>query len=141
MDITNDTKAKVFAQYLGQHVAIAGKKYKLGTLITSNRKEVDLFYAIDNVSQLILKPLSKISESDAVLVAKQCGYDEETFGIERLPAIGKRIAKSVIKLNTEDLDCLQIVFAYQYLQSMGYDMPNHYLNGKNLYEAGLAIYE
>lgn len=31
--------------------------------------------------------------------------------------------------------------AFQFLQSKGYDLPNWYLGGKTLYEAGLCIYE
>lgn len=85
MEISNEVKAKVFAQYLGQKVYIGGKKYVLGALTTTDRKNVDLFYACDNVSQMLLRPLSEITDEEIKeLVKIFLNKEPSVFSIERV---------------------------------------------------------
>ena len=40
-----------------------------------------------------------------------------------------------------NINIRSILLCFQYLQSEGYDLPQHLLGGKTLQECGLAIYE
>jgi hypothetical protein len=157
MEITNEIKAKVFAQYLGQY---SYKDYSAQGLGIRREKlvgveENGIIWIWDALShraenrpdaKLILKPLSSITDEDAIEVAKlQQEYEQK----EEI-----RVAFSIDEKNNGCLDCLieykgyshdywQPVYSptFQYLQSKGYDLPNYLLGGKTLKEAGLAIYE
>lgn len=121
-----ETRAKVFAQYLGQPVTGNGRKYNINY-------------------QLILKPLSAITDEDANAVAKM-------FAIpgDKLMATGKGLVRRIFDQTEEEDEFagLEVLRVYQYLQSKGYDVPNHLLGSnkscggcKTLKEAGLAVYE
>lgn len=131
MNITNETKAKVFAQYLGHNIYWQAI---IGTLNAHNL--VGASSPIED-ARLLLKPLSAISDEDALDVAKflwpnnteyQKAYDGKYY---------------VDNLFNEDFEMYSpnSITIYQILQSKGYDLPNYLLGGKTLHEAGLAIYE
>ena len=133
MEITNEIKAKVFAQYFGQEYksesldklwGIEKRIFNDGgalNLITKSNIKSDLI--------LVLKPLSAITDKDAIEIAKISGFNYriETEQFELSGALYS--------------DFHDIPMAYQHLQSKGYDLPNYLLNGKTLQEVGLAIYE
>lgn len=162
--ITDELRAKVLAQYLGQ-------KFKALNDIDEeyfNCKQGDLFIlklinygslqiqASDDCEswnlgfetdgsymcdwfdtkdfKLLLKPLSAITDVDVIEVAKELGlgHFKDTEGFIKAMKEGENLKVGKMLKN---------VFAYQYLQSKGYDLPNYYLNGKTLQEVGLAIYE
>ncbi len=142
MEITNEIKAKVFAQYLGQMAKIkTPDECEEGE---EGMENVDITgYFISTVSNhdrfhkyfLILNPLSYITDEDAIslyLVTTKTTWYAQMIEVEIL-ASGKDIAASGGYMNN--------VFAYQFLQSKGYDLPNFLLGGKTLQELGLAIYE
>ena len=160
MEITNENKAKVFAQYLGQKIELdnGGSKVRNRKLIAvggiddveyvklrlgdpGKNQFVHSVFFRDETFKLILKPLSAITDQDAIEVATYNGYDFEDFDNDRLVIIGKKIAKSLGGVNTETLDPQDLIFTYESLRYKGYDLPNFYLKGKTLKEAGLAIYE
>lgn len=153
--ITKDIKASVIAQYIGQMVKtttrIAQGEGKPFRYLKGQLKEIDLGMAdsflgvlLENEKiesnhenyntdqcKLILKPLSEISDDDALAVQKI--YDGnitlhfETNKITR----GKKFAN-------DPMLCYE---AYQYLISKGYDIKHRFLGGLTLQQAGLAIYE
>jgi hypothetical protein len=150
MEITNDIKAKVFAQYSEENIEYTkeiGRKYyftkidfEKGYLSENNGCTFDI-----SEVKLILKPLSAMLREDAIEVAK---LQQEKFGE------GLKISLHIDDKNYGCLDCLiewdghrhdywQPVYSptLQYLQSKGYDLPQYLLGGKTLHEAGLAIYE
>ena len=137
MEITNEIKAKVFAQYLGQRTNV-GKLYDI---------HLDGYYKCEinienwatgrldnNQLKLILKPISKITDEDAIEVGKK-------FGGGSL-ANGKWIVDSLFRTDeSNSFYVIDIILIYQFLKSKGYDLPHYLLNGKTLQECGLAIHE
>lgn len=180
MEISNEIKAKVFAQYLGQMcrhfpdsikdrklIAVGGiddKEY-YSLRLGANGGHVGTAYIENNNWKLILKPLSKISDEDAIEVAKILGF--EILNAEyKVHRTGKRVfivekgndefATEGCKLffKNESLDGFivsnnlphdfspdSVCLAFQFLQSRGYDLPQYLLDGKTLFESNLAIYE
>lgn len=148
MEITNETKAKVFAQYLGNKCYRGGTPDETLTGITDEG-----FYFADgdlhpfkNPIKLMLKPLSAIRDEDAIEVAKL----QQEFKNQK----GIKVGFHIDDKNNGCLDCIiewggykhdywQPVYSptFQYLQNKGYDLPNYLLGGKTLQKAGLAIYE
>jgi len=130
MEITNEIKAKVFAQYLGQYV-ICDSEYH-GKKELNGRSLFGL-----PPCKIILKPLSAITDEDAIEVAQLImgGFEALKNGKAFIKQIDKR--ESMV-LHFHPLNTFQ---AFQFLQSKGYDLPNYLLGGKTLNEVGLAIYE
>lgn len=126
MEITNESSEKVFAQYWPCEYTWEGtqkrRKLKLESISVLIGSKV-------GSAKLLLKPLSSITDEDAIEVAKMSSVDVSRLGHEYVVNFGKRIANS-INLSWQ---------IYSYLQSHGYDLPNYLLGGKTLIEAGLAI--
>lgn len=168
-EISNETKAKVFAQYWepdAVRIKDIDNCEKIGFPLNDFVKKVFMPMGIcdngvgiicfgdpkgrydqenyDNI-KLLLTPLSKISDEDAIEVAnilKQRGVnkEEETSVIEeKEDLINALIGQTDYEIN--DVPTPLILQIYQYLQSRGYDLPSFYLNGKTLFEAGLCIYK
>lgn len=172
MEIKKETKAKVFAQYLGQrclsgHWLVGvnfGNEITRPLLMTENKGSTTIDWEADfNMDMLELKPLSSITDDDAIEVAKIIRKDEEfkissiskdsviieskdgfvtiflDFGIT---SVYKEYESQKIDRCPESfIDDYKIVSVYLYLQSKGYDLPNYLLGGKTLKETGLATYE
>lgn len=139
MEISNEIKAKVFAQYLGQRILVKSLTNYTCDLVLNNpyndhRNGMELKSAIFNNAILILKPLSQISDEDAIEVA-HIGY-----GVERKQKINENKDRYIKNVKIYFLNN-PTAFVYQFLQSKGYDLPNYYLDGKTLFESNLAIYE
>lgn len=153
MEITNEIKSKVFAQYLGQ-------KYQRTMYYASDikaqhsksiheLKPMSLTCIDDNpsvnigktVDLLILKPLSSITDEDAIAVSNMRGNFKEYFthGESQVLKLGKMyIEEYGLNIAKAQHDT---IFICQFLQSKGYDLPNYLLGNKTLNEAELAIYE
>lgn len=150
MDITNEIKLKVFAQYLYQKVLFDGKiKGFLHGITNKSIFDLIVLEDIDNNTpiykewnsldtKLILKPLSQISDEDLDEVNKLNIHIElmsKTKEIQR--QFQKNNLPLIIIANTK---------VYQMLQYKGYDLPNWLLTDsrgiwRTLKECGLAIYE
>lgn len=147
MEITNEIKAKVFAQYLGQMVevyngdskglprkliAVGGiddeeyVKLRLGS--AGSGQFVHACFIRNNECKLILKPLSAITDEDAIEVQKIIGFMANKKFKQFFEICNATSPETAIEI-------------YQFLQSKGYDMPHYLLGGKTLEEVGLAIYE
>jgi len=157
MEITNEIKLKVFAQYLGQKALTNKQSYKdpsAGKLsqvdISTNELVTDGeggYYLSDTSNtKLILKPLSAISDEDAIEVCKL----QQEFKEQKDIKVGFYIdiknngcLDCIIEWDGYKHDYFQPVYSttYQFLQSKGYDLPQYLLGGKTLQECGLAIYD
>ena len=124
-EITPEIKAKVFAQYAGQNVF---KHYDQPVCVRWNFANFQL-----EGWKLILNPLSAITDEDAIEVAKFQYTGKDAPRLYHNVETGKC---SAALCNADHL----CGFAYQYLQSKGYDLPHHLLGGKTLRESGLCIY-
>lgn len=141
MEITNEIKAKVFAQYLG-HICrydMEGRPFR-GTdkneLLTTENLALLCF---SNHRKMVLKPLSAITDEDAIYLAKVVYPDWKTRFDDsfNFSGIGRDIVCATYKGRYSEI---KLNYA-QFLQSRGYDLPQYLLDGKTLHEAGLAIYE
>jgi hypothetical protein len=139
MEITYEIKRKVFGQYLGQVAQWKNLEYTDKDETETMWDNVE--YYMDNKAYLILKPLSKITQDDAI------EFHDIVFG-----GIGKKpyhvVAETVrnyiemiFKGGKQCPDIKGLVLTTQFLQSKGYDLPQYLLGGKTLQEVGLAIYE
>ena len=148
--VTNEVKAKVFAQYLGCKTAgIFENDFILKGVFQSAYEDNDFIAAIGSKEvfieqhevyvedlKLILKPLSSITDEDAIEVAKILKpNDEHTHNSEYGKMYVKQLFDGVMHT------AMKYFSLYQFLQSKGYDLPNYHLNGLTLKEAGLCIYE
>ena len=148
MEITNEIKLKVFAQYLGQKALTNKQSYKdpsAGKLsqvdISTNELVTDGeggYYLSDTSNtKLILKQLSAISDGDAIEVAKIISYRKTNLEHLKEDIFDFFVDDNLIIKST----VISINSSFQYLQSKGYDLPQYLLGGKTLKEVGMAIYE
>lgn len=132
MEITNEIKAKVFGQYLGQKI-----KHDAGI---EDLKSVDTQICYANFGwgnakelgaqcKLVLKPLSAISDEDAVYVYSTYHKSDPSVCV---PKWARRSINNWDGLPSEISDLLR---------DRGYDIKNGLLGGKTLFDCGLAIYE
>ena len=166
-NISNETKAKVIAQYIGQGfvdkyeaypkykyvlIGVCKSEYQVDSenvwLALSNGNE----FTVEGIRFTSIRPLSAITDEEAIEVAKIFGFEN--------PFIYKRIYDSRIYISNgknklsiwNDGEILfdeqpggygtpLYLLAYQYLQSIGIDLPQFLLGGKTLKEAGLALYQ
>lgn len=138
MEITNEIKAKVFAQYYGAQI-IQHPLVITGSIIdTINRSGLE-------VIKLKLKPLSAITDEDAVSLIKLFSPDATDIYLSKGVIYWTYDFLGEPFEDTTDLSKIgELCFppcVYQFLQSRGYDLPHFHLNGQTLKEAGLAVYE
>lgn len=154
--ITTEIKAKVIAQYIGQMCETVtrqsgGEKGKPFRYLKGQLKEIDtgmvdsfIGVLLENEKdpsnhtnyntdqcKLILKPLSAITDEDALEIQKI--YDGEFHN-----AVAGDKVKRGKKFANDKFLCYE---AYQYLISKGYDIKHRLLGHLTLQQAGLAIYK
>ncbi len=147
MKITDEIKTKVLSQYLGQPFKMItnGGEFKVSPATLGN------IQLINPEDTLVLKPLSSITDEDAIEVAKIEGlvnakitgknnYKIELSDDSYILLITYKGRIDLYK-NTNHIAQDKTLEMFQYLQSKGYDLPNYLLGGKTLHEAGLAIYK
>lgn len=143
MEIPNEVKAKVFAQYWGQKVKAIVHGAESDTWVEYGRivhlpLDADDDYEIDDGEglyhayvlpenlKLLLRPLSAITDEDALNAYEIYHGNRQATEHAAMVVIETLAIKASV---------------FQYLQSKGYDLPSWLLGGKTLKEAGLAIYE
>jgi len=135
MEITSEINGKVFAAYIGQDLRITRKSGE-NVRVKLTSSILDLLEVGKDL--LFLKPLSAISDEDAIgvysLINPKSLYFED---YEKISMVKDEWVKNKMVLNT----AVDNLFAFQHLQSKGYDLPNHHLGGKTLFESRLCIYE
>ena len=114
---TLENKARFFAQYFGQHVLYFSSDFlrKIDNLTLDSVEDDDF---------LELKPLSHISDEDAIEISKE------------YPAFGSDIRNSVKEL-FQEFDVLELsIKTGDYLRSKGYALPYMDLSVEDLVEYG-----
>lgn len=136
-NITNEIKTKVFAQYLGQQfqTKLNDDSVKNYTLDITEMFKFYNSIGFDNV-KLILKPLSSITDEDAIEISKMFLTDGNS--LQSKIEFGKGVAYHYELGSYYTNRPIEI---YQFLQSKGYDLSQYLLGNKTLFECGLAIYE
>lgn len=145
MEITDEIKIKIIAQYLGQNVVIPENYQFSGLRTDATIGELtgiqDCFIKINGISgfypykdfKLILKPLSSITNEDCVFMLKM------TLG-ENYSDVDEEKNKKIFEIAFLERKGFNSRI-YQYLMSRGYDLPQYLLEDKTLQQSGLAIYE
>ena len=122
---TLENKTKFFAQYWGQDVlcrVIFGKNKNEIIMHNTPCSNLKLGEIID--SYLELKPLSRISDEDAIEISKE------------YPAFGSNIRNSVKELFQEFDDLELSIKTGDYFRSKGYALPYMDLSVEDLVEYG-----
>ncbi len=145
---------KAIASYIGGKVKVTNERYidggyigtvlgvcsVRGILVEHDNKGSDGDEKFEDC-KLILKPLSEITDDDAIEVSKI--HDIDDAGIEGFfLKQGKEIIGWILKENAPAplwIPPFDILKIFQLLQSKGYDLPQYLLSGKTLIESGLAI--
>lgn len=148
MEITNEIKLQVLFQYSNSEMLVSRytpRKFKATEMFPELIQEIEdaseefPFIYMDKY-KLILKPLSSITDEDAIEVAKMINGMASIMKEKDLIGEGKYFIDECFYSNIEYYPSY-VINVYQYLQSKGYDLPQYLLGGKILFEAGLAIYE
>lgn len=135
-EISNEVKAKVFAMYLYQLMIAEGSEMELtGTnhmdgepyLIGYNGHNGDGDFHPDDC-KLILRQLNQLTNEEKDELANILGVLRVDNFIQNFRH------KSSYSINIHET-----IAAFQYLLSIGIDLPSIHLDGKTLIEAGLAI--
>lgn len=134
VQLTNEEIARVFAVYLGCQCRNGGTLTH--SLITHCLAAP---FGFAN-TQMALTPLSKISDEDAIEVAK---FHIPIFGGLEIPK-GSDFEKQAIREGKKSVLYCYSAVLFQYLIQKGYAVPlffgvNHPLNGKTAIELNLAI--
>ena len=149
MEITNEIKAIVFAQYLWHRFIIEDARGSFEDTITHINNVGDVsgheHESIIKNCFVVLRPLSGITDEDAVELVKiqsdiyvaveptERNHRGFNFRFYYNSSPHHRRQKCIW---WSDLNFKQA----QFLQFKGYDLPSYLLGGKTLREAGLAIY-
>lgn len=134
MEVTNEIKAKVFAQYF--NCMYSGDGYEM--CLTGER--------IDNVqcgeqAKLILKSLSEIKDEDAIEASSIIGSASHLSTESQVKQLRDLFSSPNFWVNQTNISGYKWFNCCQFLQSKGYDLPNFLLGGKTLHECNLAIYK
>lgn len=156
MELTNDIKIKIFAQYLGQAIELdnSGSRVRNRKLIgvggiddgdfqylrlrmgEAPKGLVHNQFVSNNTCKLVLKPLSSLLDEDAIEVDKMEAWNLYTGGVLSEGTDPKDVVIYKLKNRFE----YNFITA-QFILSKGYDLPQYLLGNKTLQESGLAIYE
>lgn len=130
MEISNEIKAKVFGQYLGHKIRFdyAGPNQW--------NKLTPMHLTLDSPYKLILKPLSAISDEDAIDIFGNAGI--EYWPKEHTPA---EYALICLDGKGAKFHPCVILEVWQELQNRGFDTRQHLLGGKTLKQCDLCTYE
>jgi hypothetical protein len=159
MEITDEIKAKVFAQYIGQKVKLPDFTIEKFNGVFYDKENWWFSFTHEAKYNLlikycmpILKPISDITDEDAIGVAKMFGVTKKIkrHKSKNCYIMVHRGYDSISFIENDvtyedgvsvEGDVSRRLDVYQYLQSKGYDLPQYLLGNKTLHECGLAIYE
>lgn len=147
MEVTDEIKRKVFAQYLGQpfRMILNDKSFSIGEC---NLGTIQLLNPEDI---LVLKPLITMPDEEAIEMAKIFGEVDGKIILNRPADLKNNDIHFTVQVYTNEPKFTSYstpkywsdgygVKAYQWLQSKGYDLPHYLLNGKTLKECNLCVY-
>lgn len=141
MEISNEIKAKIFAQYFG-----AKCEHRVFTIerVWEDRGEFNMDCDLielcmddteDYKTTLLLKPLSSITDEDAIEVAKFCHISSHKDN-HVLKHEGKDLIENYLyrQSNVNGINWLRV---FDYLRSKGYALPYLNYSIEDLVEAGI----
>ena len=142
-----DVKRKVFSQYVGQSMKVIMNSGK-AEICECNVSTISLLNPED---VLILRPLIDITDDEAIEMAKMFGNIKRDALVLNRPTdlLNDDIHFAVqvyCKVPYASYETPKYwrdgygVFAYQWLQSKGFDLPHYLLGEKTLYQSGLCEY-
>ncbi len=159
MKITDEIKAKVFAQYLGSKAKSEDDAIVIvyGIMLPESSPLEENFHVltyedhlghnqemIEDVT-LLLKPLSSITDEDAIELCKMFGFvnskivDRNDYKIalndDSYTVVISYKGEVTVFKNQQVFNEYFAFHAYQFLISKGYDMPNYLLGRKTLIES------
>lgn len=164
MEITNEIKAKVFAQYFGHSCITMTRqtqgeglpsKYLKGILkeidldmqdsfiglLLENEKDFSIHeYYNSHQIKLILRSLSSMTDDDAIEVASIAGISKSYNSQKYILESGLELVANYMRKQS-NVHGIYWIRLSQYLTYRGYDLPQYLLGNKTLHEAGLAVYE
>ena len=137
--LTNEEIARVFSMYYFAECITV--KYKEKGFV----KHIGKIPNDANYYNLILTPLSSITDEHAIEVAKCCGFNNISWSDKRKRSIGKEIVYAIsdnVSISYE-VYAFEITYVFQYLIQQGYAVPpffgiGHPCNGKTAIELGIA---
>ena len=162
-EITLKNKAKLFAQYWGQDCFFCGRPEQKEAYMVNQFREMIQKYPV--ISYLQRKPLSQITDEDAIEVAEIINISNYDF-IESFEDSNTTAIKSIVT-SKKDGDCyggivyiykdgtiywdyhnkdkygeseIRLLMAYDFLRSKGYALPWMGLSVEGMVEAGWIKY-
>lgn len=142
--MTDEIKERVFAQYPFQRWKFKNeaKGFEKAIKHRLHLSEInDILYNPEYKECggiiLILKPLSEITDEDAIQVDELISPQYSSIKYFHTSTRGKVWIRDILAGNQVS----NVIQVYQFLQSKGYDLPYYILGNKTLQESGLAIYE
>ena len=141
MDIPNEIKTKILAKYSGQKAKLTRIDSK-DDIYIGEHPELRNRHNNSSIKsyKLILKPLSSLTDADAKWIGSILTHrDSKKNDVEE----GRLFVDNILNNDRLSFNYLtpNIIWAIQYLEEYGYDLPQYFLEGRTLHEAGLAIYK
>ena len=132
MEISNEVKAKVFAMYLGQYLTLYKPNEVTPLQLTPERLQHFWEFGHPKV-KLILRTVDQLTDEEKIEISNVFNPTvSEQYKINNAELILKAFERFAN-------DSQETVLLYQYLLSIGIDLPSIHLGGKTLIESGLAI--
>jgi hypothetical protein len=135
MEVKNKIKSKVFAQYLGNKIRFDNSRSSDWSILSPSH------LYLDNEFKIIIKPLSSITDEDAIEASAIIGGASHLSTESQIKQLRDLFSSPNFWVNQTNISGYKWFNCCQFLQSKGYDLPNYLLGGKTLYECNLAIYE
>ena len=130
MENNSENKVKFFAQYQGQDILFMRDEHDLALW------KVQIY--TDDIEEwhLLLTPLSKITDEDAIEVSKRQGWRNQTIHKIHFDNDAKDFS-----VNYGKDDCYETVnsYTFSYLQLKGYALPFHNLSVDDLVGYGWVV--
>lgn len=133
----NETLARVYGMYIGAKITLKSASDPNKQLFLNGQRLAHLqeFNQWEQC-KLILRPLSALTDEDAVEVGKLYEYAGITTGWQKKHFL--LVGKDFIEDTSINSLPLRIS---DFLRTRGYDLPCYLLDGKTLRESNLATYE
>lgn len=139
MEITDDIRAKVMMQYIGQKIKLPDGSINVLTGVHKHNDKWWFSFGGNAEHYLKIQYCKVILKTQS----KSMAFDEEDYmSFKKIEAItGELLKNATNKADFTEKMIFSSFLSYQYSVSRGIDVPQYFLDGKTLEEVGLAIYE
>lgn len=128
MENTKENKEKFFTQYWGQELAFISDEEFIVDHNFIYRQQFT-----PDISYLQLTPLSKITDKDAIKVARIIGFGGES---DHAINCGKHVCKHLFDFESNQIFVKKGLRLFDYLRSKGYALPYNGLSVEELINRG-----